>query len=134
MDFTKLWDKKYLLGPNPLELSRSDLLFFWVSLIFLAAALVLKLLVVKKEKGNPCYYLFGRLFHLFLTIGLLVLLWVGARFENIVWLSTHIVVISLFLIGLVWLGFIGKYFIKDFSKQKRFWEEEKLKQKYLAKK
>lgn len=131
LDFTKLWNKIYLFGPNPPDLSRSDLIFFWVSLVFIVAAIISKIMVFRTAPGSPKRMLRSRVFHLFLTIGILVLLWVGARFENIPWLSVHIVVLSLFLIGLVWLVYIGRYYIREFKTKERQWREDQIKQKYL---
>lgn len=134
LDFTKLWDKQYLFGPNPLSLSRSDYIFFGLALIFLVAAIFFKLLVLRKASSDPKRYLFSRFFHSFLTTSLFVFVWVGARFENIPWLSTHFLVLTLFLIWFVWMGFIVKYLLKDYRKQKQLWDEETLKQKYFVKK
>lgn len=131
LDFTKLWDKIYLLGPNPPDLSRSDLIFFWISLIFLAVGIIAKILAARAETSSPQRFLRSRFFHLFLTMGILILSWVGLRFENIPWLSTHIVVLSLFLIWFIWLIFIGKYYVKEFRNKHRLFEEQKIKQKYL---
>lgn len=131
LDFTKLWDKIYLFGPNPPDLARSDLIFFWVSLVFVVAAIISKIIVFRTAPGSPKRMLWSRIFHLFLTIGILVLLWVGARFENIPWLGTHVVVLSLFLIGLVWLVFIMRYYLVEGRSRQSMWEEEKIKQKYL---
>lgn len=131
MDFTKLWDKTYLLGPNPLDLSRSDLIFFWVTLAFIVAGIISKIMAVRAETGSPSKFLFRRLFHLFATMGILILLWIGFRFENIPWLSTHVVVLFLFLIWFIWTGFIAKYFVTKFRGEERIWKEEAIKRKYL---
>lgn len=131
MDFTKLWDKRYLLGPNPLDLSRSDLIFLWMAIGFLVLSVAAKVTVLKQDKDSPRRFLASRLFHLLATMGILMLVWAGSRFENIPWLSTHVVVLSLLLIALVWFGFIAKYFLGDFKRQLKLWREEVLKRKYL---
>lgn len=131
LDFTKLWDKTYLLGPNPVELSRSDLIFFWAALAFTALGIAAKVFAWRAEIASPQKYFMNRLYHLFLTMGVLVLLWAGLRFENIPWLSTHIVILGLILIWFVWLVFIAKYFFREFPRQKKIWDEERIKRKYL---
>lgn len=133
-DFTKLWDKQYLFGPNPLELSRSDNIFFWIALVFIVAGIAAKILAVKSQAGSPKIFLFSRFTHLFFTMGLLTLLWVGARFENIPWISIHFLVLVILLLWLIWLLLIGKYFVKDFRNRQKVWEDEELKRKYLNKK
>ncbi len=134
LDFTKLWDRSYLLGPNPLDLSRSDTIFFWVSLVFLVVAVVGKVIALRAPADGPKRYLFNRFFHLFLTIGIFTLVWVGTRFENIPWLSAHIVVLILFLIWFTWLVFIALFYFQKYRYSQRQWEDEAVKQKYLTKK
>lgn len=133
IDFTKFWDKQYLLGPNPLELSRSDNIFFWTAPIFIVAGILAKFLAARNQPASPKNFLFSRFTHLFIVMGLLILLWVGARFENIPWISTHLVVFILFLIWLIWLVYIGKYFVKEFRNRQKTWHEEELKRRYLPK-
>jgi Ca2+/Na+ antiporter len=134
MDFTKLWDKTYLFGPNPLDISRSDRIFFLVAIVFVVCGIISKVLAARQPSRSPRQHLLNRLYHLFLTSGFLVLLWVGARFENIPWIAAHVVVLLLFLIWLAWLLFIAKYFFKEYHIHQKLWKEEELKQKYLAKK
>ncbi len=134
LDFTKLWDKTYLLGPNPIELSRSDWLFFWASAVFVIAGIAAKLLASRQEHGSPRRFLFNRLFHACLTAGLLILLWTGTRFENVPWLSTHVTVLVLFLGWALWLGFIVWYLLRKFGREQKLWQEQALKRKYLNQK
>ncbi|MDP3741083.1 MAG: hypothetical protein Q8R08_02030 [bacterium] len=134
IDFTKIWDPKYLFGPNPTSLSRSDHIFFWIAIVFIVAAVGAKIFSAKDNSQSPKKYLFRRLFALFLTSGLLTMLWVGSRYENIPWLSTHFVVLIILLSWFIWLAFIGKYVVKNFFSQQKLWEEEELKRKYLTRK
>lgn len=130
-DFTKLWDKTYIFGPNPQDLTRSDYIFFWGAAAAVVASIVLKVFVLRKSRDNPLRFGLNRLFHLFLTMGILVSLWAGLRYENIPWLSAHFVVLLLAIIGLIWAGYIVKYFLREFPYQKKVWEEQKVKEKYL---
>lgn len=132
MDFTKLWDYRYLFGPNPIALARSDYIFLYAAAVSVAAAVVLKILVLRKEHADPVRFFFNRLFHLCLTTGVLSLLWAGFRYENIPWLSTHFVVLLIIFIGLIWAGYIVKYALKEFPQQRKAWGDEKIKNKYLS--
>ncbi len=133
-DFNKLWNSLYLFGPNPLSLSRSDYIFFWIGVGFVIIAIVAKIFVWLSEKNSPPRHLLSRFFHLFFTTGLLTLFWFGMRFENIPWLSTHFLELCFLLMGLVWFGFILKYLLFDFGPQVRAWRDEATKRKYLARK
>lgn len=130
-DFTKLWDSKYLFGLNSAVLTRSDWIFLYAAAGFVVAAVVAKILAVRKEPASPLRFLLNRAFHLFLTTGLLSLLWVGFRYENIPWLSTHIVVLAIWFIDLVWAAYIVKYYFQVYPGRRKAWEEEKIKKKYL---
>lgn len=132
LDFTKLWDKTYLFGPNPIELSRSDWGFFWLAVGFVLFSLIAKVLAIKSESESPDKLLRNRFFHLFLTVGILLLLWSGMRFENIPWLSTRLLALLLLFLWLLWLAFIARYLFSSFRVQKKAWEAELLKRKYLT--
>lgn len=133
-DFTKLWDKKYLFSPGVFEFVRSDYIFFWSGVIFFLLSMALKIFASKLSPNSPKARLIRRFFNLFLTAGILILLWSGARYENIPLLSTHIVALVLYLIFLVWLGVIAKYFWKNYPREQQTWEEELLKRRYLQQK
>jgi len=134
-DLTKLWDSVYLFGTVPVDLTRSDTLFFWKGVILVIAAAAVKVFtMMRDESRSPRRYLLNRFFHLFLTTGLLVLLWAGFRFESIPLLSTRIVVLGLFLIALVWFGFIAWFYFREYRIRQKLWEDEAVKRKYLAKK
>src|SRR3989344_2776741 len=130
-DFTKLWDKAYLFGPNPLDLSRSDIIFFWCAIGFIVMSIVSKFLAFRHRAASPHHFLFNRFFHLFLTMGILVAIWAGARRENIPWIGTHFLALVLFLIWVIWLGFILKYFLGRFRHDRNIWKDEQIKRKYL---
>lgn len=131
LNFTKLWNAKYLFGPNPALLSRSDNIFLWTGAAFVAFAIVLKFWGLRQEASSPARLLWNRLFHNFVTMGILILVWTGCRYENIPWLGTHIVMLLLLIVWLVWLGFIGKYAFSEYPNQKKAWDGEKIKRKYL---
>ncbi|OGF02899.1 MAG: hypothetical protein A3J07_01475 [Candidatus Doudnabacteria bacterium RIFCSPLOWO2_02_FULL_49_13] len=134
-DFTKLWDSVYLFGPVPTDFTRSDVIFFWTAVIFVALAAAAKVFTVTRDlRQSPRRHLLNRFFHLLLTTGLLVLLWAGFRFETIPLLSTRIIALGLFVVGLVWFGFIAKFFFGDFRIRQKLWEDEAIKRKYLERK
>ena len=130
-DFTKLWQSRYLFGPNPLALSRSDYIFFGLAAAFTLIGIVSKVLVFNKDHADPRRLLWNKLWHAFFTIGVFMLLWYGARYENIPWIGTHFVALCLLLIGLVWLGFIAWYRIKTYPGAVHRYQEENVRQKYL---
>ena len=75
--------------------------------------------------------LLRKVFYLLFTIGLLGLFWFALRHENTPIFSTRYWVGLVFLAGLIWLGFAIKYFAFNFKRERREYDEEKLKKKYL---
>ena len=122
LDFTKLWDTKYLFGAGPAVMSRSDLVFFWGAVVLIVVAVVLKFIVLRNPQKSPKRYLLNRYFHASLTMGILISLWSGARFQNIPWIQTHILVLVLWLSFLVWLVFIMKYYWQNFRDHHSEWQ------------
>lgn len=132
-DFTKFWDKRYLFGPNPFILSRSDQIFFGIAIALVVLCAAAKIIVWRAEHGSPRKILFGRLFHLFLTIGILLGIWYGARIERIPWIYTRFTALLILALGAVWFVFIARYYFKSFRSAQKSWEDEQLKYKYLKK-
>jgi len=132
LDFTKLWDKIYLFGPGFGIMSRSDRIIFWIGAVFVVLGVAAKIGAWYMEPGRPRKILLSRLFHLFLTAGLSLLVWYGARDQLIPWISTHFTALLVLAIHFVWAVFIGRYAWRDHRRQDRAWIEDKIKQKYLA--
>ena len=131
MDFTKLWDKRYLFGPNPFDLSRSDQIFFGFAILLVLLAIVAKIFVLRAPASHPKKILFGRLFHLFLTMGILLGVWYGARIERIPWIYSHFTALLLLVIAAIWFGFIIRYYWLVFRNAQTAWQDQELKNKYL---
>ena len=131
IDLTKFWDQAYLFAALPPSLSRSDIIFFWMSVVFIALGLVAQFFALRSPIGSPRKVLCSRLFNMFFWIGLLVLLWFGARFENIPLISRHIVVLGFLIIGLAWFGLIFRFYFRSYRSVQKRWVQEQIKLKYI---
>src|SRR3989344_2040515 len=129
-DFTKFWNKIYLFGPNPLILSRSDYIFLGIAIVSVAFAFIAKIIVWRAERNSPRKILFSRLFHLFLTTGILLGLWYGARVQRIPWIYTHFSALLVLAVGLVWFVFIARFYWKQYRGLQQTWKDDKIKLKY----
>ena len=127
LDLTKLWDTTYLFATNTQGLSRSDLIFMWIGVAFVVLSIIVKGVSVKQPKDSPKKVLLARLYHLFLTIGLLIALWFGLRFESIPWLSAHVVVLALFVVAALWLLAIARHYRRWYRGAQANWQDEQLK-------
>lgn len=75
----------------------------------------------------------NRVKNLFITIGVIGLIWFGFRYENTPIFAKRMWPGILGIIGLIWFGFVARYLIFDFAKEKREHDAELLKSKYLPK-
>lgn len=130
LDITKLWDKNYLFGSFP-GLVRSDYIFSATAAIFIVLGIIAKLWAMRLENESPKKKLLSRYFRLNFTVGILISLWFGARYEAIPWLATHFVVLVLLIIWAVWLFFVVRENLTRYRRQQSLWEEDVLKRKYL---
>ncbi len=122
--------KNFWFAQPEFFLTKSDkvLTFWFVGLLVLG----LILWIATYFTSNPVKMkVLSRFFHLFLTIGLLGLAWAGIRFENTPIFSLRSWAGLIFLIGLVWLGFIVKYLIFNFRKELKGFEQEQIKMRYM---
>jgi|SRR3989344_3331807 len=104
-----------------------------------AAGLVvvwLILMVVNKWGGIGVvtHKLLGKFSSLASFYGVVGLLWFGFRFENIEVLGRRVWIVLVTLIGLVWLGFILKYFFWQYKQEKSEIERKQIIEKYLPRK
>jgi uncharacterized membrane protein (DUF485 family) len=90
------------------------------------------LFVLKKfTKHEIKRRLISKFFYLSLNIGITGLIWYGIRYENTPIFSMHFWAGLILLIGLIWLGFVLKYLFFDFSKEKREYDHEQVKSRYI---
>lgn len=130
--FAKLISPQYLFEINRVILTRSDKVFFVIGSIALVLAIVLK--IAEVYALNPIdKHLRNRLFNLFLTVGILEVLWFGARYQNVKFFGTHFLALLFLLIGIVWFVNILVSVIRHYKTDKTAWEKEQIKQKYLSK-
>ena len=105
----------------------------WAVLYFGGALVLIWLIIwVVTRKASPVNKeLWRKIGRLTLTIGLLEAFWFGLRYEGAQWFGTRATAAAFVVIGLIWLGFIIKYYFSMHRVKKRAWEKEQIKLKYL---
>lgn len=129
-DFKEIFSQEFFFAIDRVRIHRSD----WAVLIFGGALVILGVVktVLKRYRANPvAKALLGRFAKLFLTIGFLEAFWFGLRYQEVVWFGTRIVPVLIFLVGIVWLGFILKYYFGIYRVEQANWQKEQQKLKYL---
>jgi hypothetical protein len=123
----------FLFGINRVRLETVDYIFGGLVLAWLIAAIVFRIMAWR-TKHAVCHKLIMRWYRWSATIGLLGLLWCGARFEYIRWFGTHAAFLILVIVAIVWKAYILRYWFGSYKTEKAAWEHEQQKQKYLQKK
>jgi hypothetical protein len=75
----------------------------------------------------------SRVRKMFFWIGIMGLVWFGFRYENTPIFSKRMWPGLIGLIGLVWLFFVVKYFVTEFSKDRAQYNNELIRNKYISK-
>lgn len=115
---------------NPVRLDTVDQVFAGISAALIIAAIVCKL-TERYGKNSITNKLVRRLANVFGTVGILGVLWYGARYQNVNVLGSHFMFFVIACVGLVWFAYIATYCWKQYRPEKLAWEKEQVKQKYL---
>jgi hypothetical protein len=130
MTIKEIFTKRFLFDVNPVMIENIDKMFGVAGAVMVILAAIFKMAAVfaptpvDKRVRN-------RFFSMFLTIGLLELIWYGLRYQNVTVLGSHFTAMLIFAIGLVWLGFIIKDIWNNYKSEKQNWEKEQVRQRYL---
>lgn len=117
---------------NSAYISPAEKLFLFAGAILVLLSIVMK--IAGKLAPTPVDKKYRqKFFNLFLTIGLGELLWYLWRFENIRFFGTHFVALVVVLIGIIWFAAILVSFFRHYGTEKKNWEKQQLKLKYLQK-
>jgi hypothetical protein len=132
MDIKSIFTKKFLFDINPIMIENVDKLFGVVGALLIVLAAVLKVAAMFAPTPVDREYR-NRLFAMFLTTGVLEIIWYGLRSQNVRVFGTHFMALLILLVGLVWFVLIVKDFVKKYRVQKETWEKEQVRMKYLPK-
>jgi len=131
IDFRKLISSEYLVKIDPATLHPTDKILLIVG----GTLVVLGLIFLFFRRFAHHQYsrrLWQRLATWALTIGLLEVLWFGLRYQQVIYLGSHLAAFIILLIGLLWLARILQYRLGRYRHQVTQWEKDQVKQKYLT--
>ncbi len=125
--FTKTW----MFGTAQfVGISRIDKFFFILSCVLLVTSIVMEFWM-RTKKDSIKKNIQKRWRALFATFGVLGLIWSFLRYEYIVGISSHIVIIILYFIALIWAIAILKYYFGKYKRQLAEHEKQEQIKKYL---
>jgi len=122
----------FLFNINRVLIEPVDKGFLFIGVAFVILGIVFKLAAKFAPSIIDSNYR-NRFFHLFFVTGLSEIIWFAARIQFIKFFGTHFIALVIILIGLMWFFWIIKKIIKNYRREKRKWEREELKKKYLPK-
>lgn len=122
----------YLFESSPVPDSRVSV---WLSALF-GLSVLLSVLVwfwlVIKERENKLFIALRRRFVAYLfTFGFVGLILIFFRWQEIPVLAARFWILAWVITGLVWLGLILRYLLKEWPKERTIDQEARLKEKYL---
>ena len=120
----------FLFNINRVLIEPVDKGFLFIGVAFVVLAIVFKL-GAKFAPSNIDSKYRNKFFHLFLTIGIMEIIWFVARTQFIMLFGTHLIALLIILIGLFWFGWVIKKMMQNYRREKQEWEKQQLKLKYL---
>lgn len=132
MNFKQFLSPQYFFQINRVLIAEGDKWFFVAGIVLVIMAIVFKLgALYAPDPVNKKYR--QKFFSLLLSIGLAEMVWYGARVQNVSFFGTHFTAWLVVLIGLVWLAVLMVKMFRHFGKEKRAWDKEQVRLKYLPK-
>lgn len=125
-----IFTTEYLFGGTIPGFGPSDKFFLLLSVLLVVVGIALWIFS-KATKNKLKKDLFSRWQTMFLTIGVAGLAWAGMRYELVRFLSAHIVIILIYLLGLYWAFRILRYWLGEYRKILAQQEKDQLRNKYL---
>lgn len=130
---TQYFTAAFLLDTGIGVYSNGDkvLLYFHIALLLGAIALSF---FMREQKNRIAKYLLRRWATLLYTIGILGLIWSAMREQGIVILSSHIIIIAIYIAAAVWTIAIIRYMATDYQILASAQRKEEERKRYLPKK
>jgi hypothetical protein len=130
MNIKQYFSSQFLFQFNTAYVSPREKLVFFVGIILLLLAAVLKISGVLAASPVDTKYR-QKFYHLFLTIGLGEIFWYLCRYENVTFLGSHFIAMLWAVIGVIWFVAIAVSIFKHYKEEKTVWEKEQVRMKYL---
>ncbi len=130
INWKEVFSQKFWFDIDLATLHRSDYLILYIgaALALVGIGLSIYRIMVKNQFLKKVA---GRIAQIFITIGLLEVLWFGLRYENTRGLGTKFTAALIFLVGLIWLYWPVKYIITRYKTDMAEAERKVMRDKYL---
>lgn len=124
-----LLSHEYLFETGTRGLTSTDQIFMYLGVLTIAIGVFA--FIFKRNKNAITKDLWSRWQGLGFTIGILILIWAGMRYELIRTLSSHFILFVILIIGLIWKLSILKYYFTKYKTAIAEMHKQEEKMKYL---
>lgn len=128
--FKQFFSYDFLIYLNRIRIEKIDIVFASIAVGLLVLGIIVRI-VSWRSSHKVRKSMLLRFARLFVTIGIMGLVWYGARYQLVAWFGTHLTYVIILLIGLVWTGFLLRYVFGSYFSEKQAWEKEQQKLKYI---
>lgn len=125
------FNPSHLLTLRPPAMQGRALIILGVAFGILIIIGVISKMMAKKTNDGLKMKGWERLFHLFLTIGILGFVYLAFAWQGVILLAGRFWLIILEIIAIVWLAFIGKYMYLEVPKLRKKINKERNFDKYI---
>lgn len=132
MSLKQFFSTKFLFEINRVMIEPVDKIFALIGATAVLVAVIFKLAAIYAPTEVDKKYR-QKFFKLFMTIGLSLVIWYGARMELIRFFGTHFVALAVLLTGFLCLVWLLVKMFKNYKEEKQQWQKEQIKLKYLPK-
>jgi protein-S-isoprenylcysteine O-methyltransferase Ste14 len=130
INWNLVWDTKFWFQIDRARIHASDYAFLYIGIALVTLA-ILALAYRKFSKNRFLANVAGRIAKIFLTIGLLEMLWFALRTQFVQMLGARFVAVLLLIWGLIWLYWPVRYLLKNYKEDMTKAQREANRDKYL---
>lgn len=124
----------FLLSTGVGVYSHADKVLLYFNALLIVAGVITGYFANRERENRAYKLLMQRFTSMLLTIGILGSIWSILREQGVVMLSSHVVIIAIYLVLLVWLITVIKFEATDYQVLAEAERKESARQKYLPKK
>lgn len=132
MNFKDLFTYNYQFYVNPVLVDKADKIYPLIGAVFILLAITFKIAAMLAPSPVDKKYR-NSFFNALLFSGIWEIIWFGLRWQNIRFFGSHFVAWLGLGIGLAWVIYRLVKMLRHYGEEKRNWEKEQVKLKYLPK-
>lgn len=127
---TKVFSTEYIFDFTVMVPDKTDRMYMIAGLLMVLLGTAFKL-ISNFSKNPVTAHLWHRLATPLIVGGVLEVLWLASREQNIKLFGSHFVALIIGIVVLVWIYFPIMHYFKEYKQRKDKWEKQQVKLKYM---